>query len=366
MAEYSNAGRSWQATATSSHFASFRFHVHAILILTMPLSRTQTNHLPKDSVGHIMTDRVPVVTPTQTVASVRQLLRDRVDQFDSVNYLYCLDQNRKLLGVISIKELLAQTDQTTMRDCMNTQLVTVRPHTHQEHMMYLALKHNLKAMPVVDEQHHWLGTVTNDQLMKIIYEEAHEDMLHLAGLHHAQAAFDNIQTLSLWQALRHRLPWLLIGVSGGLVAAGIIGVFEKTLTQHVVLAAFIPLVVYVADAVGTQMEAYIIRDLATTDQLKFFRYFMKQLGVIFWIGLIASALVFIVSWLWYREPKISGVISLTLIVAIVSSVFTGLVIPYLFSRLKFDPANASGPVATILQDIISVVVYFAIAQLLLF
>ena len=125
------------------------------------------------------------------------------------------------------------------------------------------------------------------------------------------------------------------------------------------------IIVYMADAVGTQMEAFIIRDLAFNPQLHFLKYFIRQFTITSIISIFSSIVLYVLSYLFYRDYSVSLVLSLSLSIAIISSIFTGILIPYFLSKLKFDPANASGPIATIIQDILSVVVYFLIATWLL-
>jgi len=131
------------------------------------------------------------------------------------------------------------------------------------------------------------------------------------------------------------------------------------------LAAFIPLIVYMADAVGTQMEAFIIRDLALHPRIKFNKYLIKQVLIVATIGLLLSTVLFITSIILYQSMGIALTLSLALFLAIISSVVTGLLIPYLFEKTRLDPANASGPIATIVQDILSVTIYFLIASKIL-
>ncbi|MEK7136959.1 MAG: magnesium transporter, partial [Patescibacteria group bacterium] len=155
------------------------------------------------------------------------------------------------------------------------------------------------------------------------------------------------------------------GLIGGLIAARIIANFETTLEQNLILAAFIPLIVYMGDAVGTQMEACIIRDLALDAYLPFRRYFFRQLLIIGTIGILFGITIFIAASLFFRNAGIGQVLGIALTAAIISSVFTGLLIPYFASKLRLDPADASGPIATIIQDILSITIYFAVATALL-
>ncbi|MCA9390252.1 magnesium transporter, partial [candidate division WWE3 bacterium] len=163
----------------------------------------------------------------------------------------------------------------------------------------------------------------------------------------------------------HRLPWLILGLVGGIAAAKIVEVFEVTLSQNIILAAFIPLIVYMGDAVGTQMEAFIIRDLSLNPKLSILKYFSKQLMVVLSLGIISAIMVYLTTILIYGTSTIAAILSISMFFAILSSVITGLFVPYIFGKMNFDPANASGPIATILQDLMSVSIYFAAAHILL-
>lgn len=176
---------------------------------------------------------------------------------------------------------------------------------------------------------------------------------------------DDISHLSLKKSLLHRIPWLVIGLFGGIFAARIVNAFGSVLSEHFVLAAFIPLIVYMSDAVGTQMESFVIRDFAIHPRLNFIRYLLKQLVVVFIIGLLLGVVLFVYATFSHYGFRTSLALSLSLFFATISSVFTGLVLPLIFRRSKTDPANASGPIATVVQDILSVTIYLATAYLLL-
>lgn len=176
---------------------------------------------------------------------------------------------------------------------------------------------------------------------------------------------DDILRIPLKKSFIHRLPWLLIGLFGGVIAAKIVKSFEEVLSQNLILAAYIPLIVYMSDAVGTQMEAFVIRDFALHPRLNFLKYFLKHFLVVLLIAIILSASLFIITTYPNKQLKISLVISISLFFSIISSIITGLMLPLVFKRSKTDPANASGPIATVIQDILSVTIYLTIARLLL-
>lgn len=320
---------------------------------------------PPESAGRLLTCRVPVVLQAATIAEVERLLLTHAREFESISYVYVVEERGCLTGVLSLKEVFPQEKRRPVAEVMVTRLVTVPPAADQERVVHLALAHDLKAVPVVDEQGIFLGAVLSRTLLNTLFKEASEDLLRFGGIKRSASMFDNVLTLPVFTSLKHRLPWLLLGLLGGMLAAGIIGRFEGTLEKNLILAAFIPLMVYMADAVGTQMEAFIIRDLAVNPELDFLRYFRRQFLIVTLIALITSGALGGLSLLLYRVPKVSLVLALSLFLGIISSVITGLVIPYLMGRLKQDPANASGPVATILQDILTVAIFFLIASWLL-
>lgn len=321
----------------------------------------------RNSAGARMTTRIPRVLPSETVAGVQQLLREHSRSFDTINYIYVIDAGGKFIGLSSIREMYHHEQGIRIGDiCVKDHLVTLPPDANQERAAYLSLKHNIKAIPITDKSGILLGVIPSDALLTILYKETHDDLMRLAGAHGLEASpMDDVLKISPWRSLRHRIPWLFLGLLGGVFAARIIGFFEDTLAKHLILAAFIPLIVYMSDAVGTQMEAFIIRDMALERHLKFRRYLVRQFLCIALIALLFGVLLFLGSALYYGDHRLGITLGASLAIAIISSVGTGLIIPYLFSRLNMDPANASGPIATIIQDILSVTIYFSVAAFLL-
>lgn len=176
---------------------------------------------------------------------------------------------------------------------------------------------------------------------------------------------DNIMRLKVGTSVRHRLPWLVLGLLGGLLASQIIGAFETTLAKNILLASFIPLVVYISDAVGTQMESFVIRDIAIHKGIHFFKYFVKQFVIVTIMAVILAVGLYTMTYFMHGDSNLSLAITLSMFFAIESSIFTGIVLPIFFRKLALDPANASGPIATIVQDILSVSIYFFVASNLL-
>jgi magnesium transporter len=320
--------------------------------------------LPKKAAGKLMTTKVPVITIGATIADTEKLLLKDSQKYETINYIYVINTKGKLVGVCSVKELFTNSKSAKITDIMEKHPVSVHVHTHQERVAYEALKYNIKAMPVTDKKGNFLGVVDSDDILSTLYEEMQEDLFRSAGVRR-HGTSENVLTMSVWKSIKNRLPWLIIGLLGGLLAAKVVGSFEATLEKHIILAAFIPLIVYMADAAKTQMEIFIIRDFATNPDIQFGKYFLKQLTVILFLAVITSIVLFVAGKILYQDLKISMILGIGLFSVFISSVFPGLLIPYFFTKIKLDPANASGPVSTIIQDIFSIIIYFCIAIWLL-
>lgn len=313
-----------------------------------------------------MIHNVPIVQMDWTVEKTREYFARNISEFESIRYLYVVDSKNKLVGVASLKDIYRHMPKKKIFDvCKKQPLIYAKPDTDQGRVVYLALKNNIKAVPVVDEDLTLLGVVPSDRIMAILYHEAHNSVLRFAGIGGRSVNFDSVMSTPIIVSFKHRIPWLLLGIFGGILSAQIIGQFEATLEQNLILAAFIPLIVYISDAVGTQMEAYIIREIALEEEFSFLPYFIKQLLTTSLIGGVCGLVLFGIVSITYQSPSLALILGSSLFIAVNSAIFTGMVVPYVLSKVKIDPASASGPIATIIQDILSVVIYFSVASLLL-
>lgn len=319
----------------------------------------------KKSAGQLISDHVPVISPDITVAEVRQLLSKKIDDFSSIDYFYVVNHRNKLVGVLSIKDILRLSPTTIIRKAMITDVVTARSHTSQEHVALLALKYNLKAIPVVDKEDTFLGVVTSDATLKIMSDELTEDILHLAGINKSGLAASAILHSSLFTLVKARLPWLIVGLGGGILAAQVVGFFEALLAQEVLLVLFLPIMVYMSDAVGGQTQTIFIRAMATVDHFNMSRYLLRELlsGVVL-AGILGSAL-FIIVLLWQKTSLFALILGIALFFTIITAVAIALFVPLILRYFKKDPAVGSGPFATIMRDVLSILIYFGIANLLL-
>ena len=311
-----------------------------------------------------MISNVPTASIKDTIGKVEKMLREDTAQWDTINYIYILTQS-KLQGVISIKEILRATPTQKIADLMITDIVTARAHTDQERVVYLALKHNLKAVPIVDKDDRFLGTVPSDIILEILNKETAEDILHSAGIQGKHDPAKALSQASAFTHLRKRLPWLILGIIGGLGAAVLIDSFEQSLRQDLLLAAFIPTITYIADSVGSQAQTLFIRALVMEEKFNLWHYLKREFMVMLGLSSTVATIVGVAITLFWQAPIIGIVLAISVFSTISIAITVGIGMPYFFTKIKMDPAIASGPLATIVRDLISILVYFSIAKALI-
>lgn len=323
------------------------------------------NH--KVLVTHVLTSKVPTVSPNTTVQQIENILNtETADEFDSINYIYVVGQNHELQGVLSVKEIFRQPKTTMLSQIMKTNLITVSAHSHQEKAAMQAIRHNIKAVPVIDKDNHFLGVITSDVILSILHAANLEDQLHLTGLRLISNVRTGLTDSTVWTHLKIRIPWLLVGLLGGVFAASIVSGFDKVIQELVMLAAFLPAVVYIGDAVGAQSQMIIIRSLALDRNLIFARYLTRELIISSLMGVILGGLTGLIAQLFWRNLDLSLIVGVSFFFTIIVSSMVAVLLPLLFNKLKIDPAIGSGPIATVIRDILSILVYFISASLILF
>lgn len=318
---------------------------------------------PEKSAARHMVYHVPLVKSSMTAGAAQRFIHRNIHTLDAIDYLYVVDKNNRLVEVLSLRDvLLAKPTLKLSRLCKGKTLITISPSTPQKKAAHLALHFSLKSIPVVDELQHMIGIVPTKRILSIIHREGREEVLHRAGIHRSHADVDDILAIPLFTAFRHRLPWLIVGLFGGMLAALIVGIFEKTLSNNLVIAGFIPLIAYMSAAVGTQIEVFVIRDLSMNARLPFLRYTFRHSVLVIFLGLTLSVIFGVTSMILYGDGIVSLVVSLALFFTMISALLSALLVPYVLSLCNTDPANATGPLATIIQDITSVTLYLLIAS----
>lgn len=328
-------------------------------------SKKEAHHYRKDTAGFHMTKAVPVIEQTATIGEAEQLISRSAGDFETLGYIYVLDREKKLTGVLSIRELFRQVKTAPVASVMTRQVATVRASTDQEHTALLALKHGIKAVPVVRKDGRFLGVVTSDVIISILHDEIIEDTMHEAGAQKLDNPLTNLVHGSAGLHFRKRVGWLLFGLLGGLAAAYIVDLFESAIAAQLVLAAFIPTIVYMADAAGSQTQTIFIRALALEGMLDLRRYARREFITNAMLAAVLGLTAGLAAKLWFAAGLVALVIGLSIFITVLVSMVIAILMPYLFSRFGFDPAVASGPFATVLRDILSLLVYFGIIMLVL-
>ena len=299
--------------------------------------------------------QVPIASPDARADAV---LRSLVGQcYESATHIVVCEDHR-FLGIVTIEDLLAASADVTMGDLMDREAPVVAPGVDQEIAARRAVQHEESALAVVDGKGHFVGIIPPHRLLAVLLWEHEEDLAHLGGFLQNGAAARLASEEPVPRRFWHRLPWLLLGVGGALLATDIVGWFETQLQANIVLAFFVPGIVYLADAVGTQTETVVVRGLSVGVAIR--RMLGRELLTGLAIGL-ALTLVFlpIAWWHWGQTDIVLGV-SLSLFVACSTATVVAMIFPWLLDRLGFDPAFGSGPLATVIQDLLSILIYFVI------
>jgi len=321
---------------------------------------------PAENAEKRMITNVPVARVGETIGDVEKMLLKHAKSFESIDYIYVLDGSRALKGVLSIKELFdAGNKGVRVEAIMSKKVVSVHKHTHQERVVFTALKHELKAVPVVEKDGTFLGVVPHCTILSIFNKEMHEDMFKFGGIFHKVGdEYKNINS-SPKVMIMHRLPWLIIGTIAGSFIASMVGHFEETLSNLLVLASFMPVIVYLSDAVGTQSEAIAVINLAIEPKASARKHIAKEMVVALALATSCGALLSAIAAIVWGMPLVGAVVGISLFLSIMTAVITSTTLPFVFHRAGWDPAFASGPLATMISDTLTILIYFTVATVLM-
>ena len=301
--------------------------------------------------------RVPVASPSASIEQVRRSLGEGA--YDSLTHVAIL-VGTKLVGVLTIESLFSVPGESPVRQVMDPAPPVVSPGTDQEVAARRAVEHEESALAVVDEEGDFVGFVPPHRLLAVLLWEHEEDMDRLGGLLRGASEARGASQEPAGRRFLHRIPWLFIGLVGALLSADIVGAFEGQLKGTVLLAFFVPGIVYLADAVGTQTETVVIRGLSVGVGLR--QMVRPELLSGLLMGLALSSVFFPVALLRWGDTDVAIAVSLSLFAACSVATLIAMVLPWAIRRLGKDPAFGSGPLATVIQDLLSIFVYFQIAS----
>ena len=307
--------------------------------------------------GHLIASVVRA-RPDESASAVLERLR--AEKPASVELVLVEGREGLLEGAVPIARLIAAGD-ARLADLVRRDFPRVTPDIDQEHAASLALHHAVDALPVVDKDGRALGVMPSQALMQVLRREHVEDLHVLAGIHREESQARHAIDDPPMRRVRHRLPWLLAGLGGAALATAAMAGFESTLNAHIAVAFFVPGIVYLADAIGTQSEAVAVRGLSLT------RHGLRHLlggelrtGMA--IGATLGLLAYLPIWVAFGDPRLAAAVAIAIFAAGGMAATLGLVLPWLLARSGRDPALGSGPLATVIQDILSLLVYLLVVK----
>lgn len=309
--------------------------------------------------GAIMTKEYVSVLESATVREAMRVLRQEAQTAETIYYIFVVNDAHQLLGVLSLRELIVADGDLLIHDIMSDRIVSVKVTDDQEDVATLMKDYDFLAIPVINEERELLGIITVDDIIDVIDEEAEDDYSKLAGI----SDMDNNDAGPI-KAAGKRLPWLIILLFLGMLTSGLMGIFEATLDKVALLATFIPLISGTSGNSGTQALAVAIRGIATGDigGKSKFRLILRELGTGLIMGLVSGALVVGIIFIWKGTFVIGLLVGAAICCSIIVATLAGSFIPILMHKLGVDPAVASGPFITTLNDVTSIVIYLGLAS----
>jgi len=319
--------------------------------------RATESHPASHEAAATAADSVAVVAhPDETAAALRRRLRASPPR-GPWDLVCVVDEAGHLIGTLTAAELLVAHADTPLVRAAHADTPRVAPQTPPERAASEALHHGASSLPVVDAEGRLAGIVGAGAIMNTLRREHVEDLHRLAGITRETGRAREALDAPPLRRARHRLPWLLVGLAGCALATFVVSRWEAALAQQPVLAFFVPALVYLADAIGTQSEAVAVRGLSLS-HTRLARLLGGELRTGALIGLVLAALSFAGVWAVFGDLPLAAAVAAALAVAGLLAATLGLVLPWALSRLGFDPAYGSGPLATIVQDVATLAIYF--------
>lgn len=317
----------------------------------------------EDTAGGIMAKEYIRANKNWNVVQTINEIRRQAENVNKIFSIFVVNNRQQLMGLVSLKRIILASEETKIEDIYEEEVISVPTHMDQEEVAEIMRKYDLESVPVINAKNKLVGRITVDDILDVIREEAEEDMQAMTGISDAVDEYDSVIKLT-----KARLPWLLIGICGGLLGAGFIGFFEEGLSKVTALAFFIPLITATGGNVGIQSSSLVVQSLANKsifdDSLA--KRFVKVLLVAMLNGLILATFVFaVVVLIYHNDVSFALVVSIALFSVVLLSSFMGTITPIVLDKLGVNPALASGPFITTANDLIGLAVYFLVAMSLL-
>ena len=314
----------------------------------------------EDTAGGLMAKELIKVNSNWSVMRCVKEMRRQAEDVELVYTIYVVDDDNVLLGTLSLKRLLLTNSKAIISNIMKEDIIKVSATMNQEEVANTMNKYDLIVLPVVNGLNQLIGRITADDVMDIMKEEAEKDYQMASGISEDVESSDTI-----WEITRARLPWLLIGMIGGLFGAKVIGIFD--IEKNYQMAFFIPLIAAMGGNVGVQSAAIVVQSLAggTNTLGNISQRLIKELGVALVNGIICSSIILLAAYLLGYSILLSITVSIALLSVIIFAALFGTFIPLTLDKYKIDPALATGPFITTINDVLGLFIYFLIGQLIL-
>ncbi|MCH7402067.1 magnesium transporter [Belliella kenyensis] len=317
----------------------------------------------EDSAGGLMAKEFIKANKNWNVVQTIDEIRRQAEKVEKIYSIYVVDNKQHLLGRVSLKKIILAASDTKIADIYEPELISVQAHQDEEEVAEIMRKYDLESIPVVNSKNKLVGRITVDDILDVIHEQSEEDIQAMTGI-----SSDVEESDSIFRISKARLPWLLVGVIGGLMGARIIDFFEDGLSKELALASFIPLVAATGGNVGIQSSSLVVQSLASKsvfDDTPWQR-FVKGFLIALLNGLVLGTFVFlVVKFIYGHEAKFGLTIGLAMFCVVLLASFMGTVTPLVLNRFGVNPAIASGPFITTANDLIGLAVYFGIAMMVL-
>jgi magnesium transporter len=315
-------------------------------------------HYEEKTAGSIMTTEFVAISNTQTAKGAMEILKSEAPDAETIYYIFVVDEDKRLVGVVSLRDLIIAEDGQLISEIMNERVVSVSVSEDQEEVARMMKDYDFLALPVVDFQKHLLGIITVDDIMDVMDEEASEDYSKFAAV----SDLDSTDQ-SPFISAKKRLPWLIILLFLGMLTANLIGQFEDTLDKVAILAVFIPLIAGMAGNTGTQALAVAVRGIATGEigNESKRKLIIREAGTGLITGATCGILVMLIVYLWQDSFFLGLLVGFSILATLIVATLAGALVPLIMHRFNIDPAVASGPFITTINDIISILIYFGMA-----
>lgn len=315
-----------------------------------------------DTAGGLMASEFVAINETMNVKETLKYLQSAVLDVESAYYLYVLDENDVLKGIISLRELVSSTFDTTIGEIMHENVKSVPLEMDQEEVATIFEKYGFQAMPVTDEKGKMLGIITIDDIIEVVREEATEDIFRLAGVNEGEV-IDG----STFASVKSRLPWLSVNLVTAILAGATVGLFSDTIDKVVILAAFCPIIAGMGGNAGTQSMTLIVRGIALGEFTKenAREVFKKEILVGLVNGLAIGILIAIIGMLWSNKPIFGLLVGISMLGNMCVATIVGYLVPVTLKKLKVDPALASAVFVTTFTDVCGFFFFLGLATLLL-